>query len=320
MKKGIFLYLFSLIIFFTISHYSFAEANPKIIKNIEIKEGPLGMAIDENGLRLFVLNYSDGTLAVIDENNFSLIRKVSLNKKINSAVSSRSVAYDNSVNRIYVATGGDNVLGIDGENYQILIDIKDEEHKRFIPDLAIKDSYLYLLDWYGYIHKYNSKGKLDVSIDVKDFGASYMRMGPSDKLYVTSNRKGIRVIDTKKAKTVATIPVDALSIPEIGWNTAYVAGPGKLYEIDTKNLKVKKTIDIDYPPIGGLSMALNPNTGRLFLITVGDTVKVIDTKKMKKVDTLEVCRGPHSIAINKATNTVYVACPGDNRITVIKDE
>lgn len=308
-----------LLIIFFLSINSTVEANPKIVKDIEAKGGPLGLAIDEKNQRLFALNYSDGTLSVIKEGDFSLIKRIPLNKKIDANLDTRSVAYDAALNRIYVATGHDCALVLDGSTYEILFGIEDKMGKRFIADIALGDNHLYLLDWYGYIHKYDRTGKLEASIKIMD--SSYMHRGPLGRLYLTSGNKGLGVVDGRKEKVIAvvSVPVNILSIPASAPNTIYAAGPGKLYAIDAKSLKVKKTIDVDYPARGGLGMDINPNTNHLFLVTSEDTVTVIDTKKGEKIDKLKVCKGPRSIAISKVTNTVYVACPNSDTITVIKD-
>jgi len=282
------------------------EANPRVVKDMEVKGGPLGLAVDEKNQRLLVLNYSDGTLAVIKEDDFSLIKRIPLNKKVDANLDTRSVA-----------TGQDGVLVLDGSTYEVLFGIEDKKDKRFIADIALGDNRLYLLDWYGYIHKYDRTGKLEASIKIMD--SSYMYRGPLGRLYLTSGNKGLGVVDGSKEKVIAAVPVNILSIPASARNTVYAAGPGKLYAIDAKSLKVKKTIDVDYPAKGGLGMDINPNTGHLFLVTSEDTVTVIDTKKWKKMGSLKVCKSPRSIAISKVTNNVYVACPNSDAITVIKD-
>lgn len=296
----------------------FAEGSPRVVKDVEMKGGPLGLAIDEKEQRLFILNYDEGTLVIIHEKDITFIKKISLNKKIDRNVDTRSALYDQGLNRIYISTGDEGVLVIDGATYETLFAIK-ENTRRFIPDVAFDDNHLYLLDLYGYIHRYSKKGKLEASLEIKSMVDSHMYRGPLNRLYLSAAKKGLGVVDGKKNRVIATVPIDAFSVPEGSGNTVYVAGPGKLYAIDAKSLKVKMTIDVDYPPRGGLGMAINPNTGHLFLVTSEDTVTVIDTKKGKKMDKLKVCKGPWSIAVSKGTNTVYVACPNSDTITVIKD-
>ena len=81
---------------------------------MEVKGGPLGLAVDEKNQRLLVLNYSDGTLAVIKEDDFSLIKRIPLNKKVDANLDTRSVAYDPGFNRIYIATGQDAAHVVEG--------------------------------------------------------------------------------------------------------------------------------------------------------------------------------------------------------------
>lgn len=309
-------------IFTVLSIFSSADCAPNVVKDINIKGRPYSIALDEQGARLFVLHDFNNMLSVINEKDLSTIKEVFLNKK---RVESDSIAYDSALNHIYVPTGYDGVTVVDGENYETLFDIKNEIDKGYTPDLAVGESYLYVLDLNGYILRYDKKGKLDRSIEIKDknmryLGSSFMRLGRSNRLYISFGVKGLIVFDGKAGRVVSSIPINAFSVPESGGDKIYVAGPEKLYIIDAKGLKVKKVIDVDYPNKGGLGMAINPKTGRLFLVTMDDTVTVVDTKKMKKVDKLKVCAGPRSIAINKTTNTVYVACPNSRTITVIKDE
>jgi len=309
-----------LAIAFLCFNYYPARANPKIVNNIEVKGGPLGLAVDEKNGRLFVLNHRDSTLSVINEKDLNLVKAIPLNRSVVLSMGNRSVAYDPIVNYIYITTGHEIFL-VDGSiyTYKILLEINSKKFQRFISELAVINDQLYLLDLYGHIYSYTQKGDVGSTIEVKDSGDIFMSIGPLDRFYLSSAAKGLIVVDRKAGKVVTTVPVTAFSIPESSLNTVYVAGPGKLYMIDAKTLKVKKTIDVDYPQIGGLGMALNPNTGHLFLVTAEDTVTVIDTAKGKKVDKLKVCSGPKSIAINKETNTVYVACPDSDTITVIKD-
>lgn len=306
--------------YFLSAHFYLAEAKPQIVKKIDMKIGaPIGLDVDETEGRLFVLTEQKNAFVVINEKDFNIIQTIPIQRKVNSNIDSHSVAYDQALNRIYVTTGDDYVLAINGTDYEILFEIKGETH-RFIPDVATDENYLYLLDWYGYVHKYNKNGKGHTSIKLKNMGSAYMNIGALGRLYIGFGERGLGVVDAKLGKEIAIVPINALSIPESRLNTVYVAGTGKLYVVDAKTLKVKRTLDIDYPHVNGLGTALNHNTGHLFVVTKDNTVTVIDTKKLKIVDKLKVCKNPRSIVINQKTNTVYVACTNSQTIAVIKDE
>lgn len=325
MYKRVVVLVFLFAIFCPLADYHFAEAGQRIIKNIEVQGSPISLAVDEAGGRLFILNKAHGTLVIIDEKELSLIKEINLNKRVSRNLDSHSLAYNPALNRLYISTGDEGIVAIDGRAYEKLFEIRDKINKKFIPELAFDGSHLYLLDWSGYIYKYDKDGNFETTIEIKNqitgIGDTFMLLGPLGRLYLSSVNKGLIVVDKKTGKVTATVPIENLSsTPESSWNTVYVAGSGKLHIVDAKGLTVKKTIDIEYPNFSGLGMAINTKADRLFLITSGDTVTVIDTKKMKKMDKLKVCAGPRSIAINKTTNTVYVACPNSNAITVIKDK
>ncbi len=285
--------------------------------DITVAGRPTGLAVDEKGGRLFVLNQSASTLTVINEKDLNIIENIPLKKDIKPNIDSRSVVYDAGSDRIYLTTGRE-VLVIDGKTYEIVLEIKGQGERNFSPDIAVEGEYLYTVDWEKYLHVYKKTGEFQKSINLpKDSGVVFMHLGENGRVYVSSRHKGLMILDGRAGKIVATIPFEAFSIPVSNENKVYVAGVGKVYFIDTTRLKIEKTIDVEYPNISGLGTALNYAKGHLFVVTAEDTITVIDTVKGKKLEKIKVCSDPKSIAVNKETSTVYVACPGSDKITVL---
>jgi YVTN family beta-propeller protein len=74
------------------------------------------------------------------------------------------------------------------------------------------------------------------------------------------------------------------------------------------------------PNVGGAAMAYNPSTNNLFIINTGvDTLSIIDAGTLGDVGTVALGDDPFAIAIDEATNQVYLGLRSSGRLIKLAD-
>jgi len=286
------------------------------LETIPVEGEPIALALDEKGGRLFSLNYFNKTISVIDEKKLKVVKTIELGKRINRNVGTNAILYDSSLGQLLASTGGGEVLIFNGSTLELTGEIRID---RFIPDLASDGDFLYLPDWSGDIHKYKDS-QADSVINHGLMASPYMHMAGNKRIYLSSGKKGFLVIDAEKGEVVKKLEINALSTPASSNESVFVAGTGKLFVINGENLEIEKMIDLDYGNFGGLGLTYNPANAYLYAITANNTVTVVDPNGAGSiVGKMDVCNRPVALAANKKTGVVYVACPSDEAIAVLKD-
>lgn len=285
------------------------------LETIPVEGEPIALAIDEGGGRLFSLNFFNKTFSLIDEKQLKVVRTIELGKRINPNMGTRAILYDSSLNKLFISTGGGEVLIFDGSSLELTGEIKIE---RFIPDLASDGHWLYLPDWSGNIHKY--RDNVEDALIRHGYAASpYMHLGLNKRLYLSLGRKGLIIIDREKGEVLKKLEIDAYSTPASSDEYIFVAGPGKLYIINSLHFELENIISIDYGNSTGLGLVYNPLNGYVYVITEDDTVTLADPRIGKIVRRINVCERPKALTLNSMTGNVYVACPAGSSIHVIRN-
>jgi len=313
MKNLIF---FTIVLSLLITLSSISIAGSASVRKIDADGEPVALAIDEEGGRLFSLNYLKNTLSVIDENQLKVVKTIALGKRINRNVGGSALIYDASLNEIFISTGGGEVLIFDGRSFELKGEIRID---RFIPDIASDGYYLYLLDWSGNIHRYRGSRE-DWLVNFAESGSPYMHLAKNKRIYLSSGSRGLLVIDSEKGEVLKKIEINVLSAVASSSKHVFVAGPGKLYVIGAERVEVEKVISLDYGNYGGLGILYNRKNGYTYVVTEGNRVSIVDPqgsgRVVKKID---VCERPGSLAVNSKTGVVYVACPSAKAINVLKE-
>ena len=285
------------------------------LETIPVEGEPIAIAIDEEGGRLFSLNFFNKTVSVIDEKKLKVVKTIELGKRISRNVGSSAILYDPSPERLFVSTGNGDVLIFDGSTLELTGEIRIE---RFIPDLASDGDFLYLPDWSGAIHKYKDS-EADSVINYGLMASPYMHMARNKRIYLSSGQKGLLVIDVEKGEVIKKLEIDALSTPASSNESVFVAGAGKLFVINGESHEVEKAISIEYGNKGGLGLVYNPVNGYVYVVTEDNTVTLVDSRgEGGIVGKIDVCANPKALAVNSRTGAVYVACPSGKAISVLR--
>ncbi|RZU40700.1 YncE family protein [Edaphobacter modestus] len=129
---------------------------------------------------------------------------------------------------------------------------------------------------------------------------------------------------------VLFVPVSVLRAQGLSQTTlinrdaaVYSKDTGKIYLVDTvhnavivlSSSKPPSSIEVGASPI---ALALNPRTGRIYVVDSGSrSVSVIDASTDKVVATVPTAARPYAIAIDEAANKVYVSNTFSNMLSVI---
>ncbi len=94
---------------------------------IPIGDSPNGIAVDESLNKIYVANYNDGTVYVLDGETQSQSAIVQLNPQYPSVIWTRGVAVNPANSRVYVSGGNGTFYTLDGNSNQVLstLDLQD---------------------------------------------------------------------------------------------------------------------------------------------------------------------------------------------------
>lgn len=153
----------------------------------------------------------------------------------------------------------------------------------------------------------------------------------NEKLYVSDFLAGLIVVDGSvgEIRTQLSITEPGFTAIDESANRIYLPAtvPASLESTVPALLTVDGTVDTvlaDTVHIGGLGqlafgVAFNPNDGLVYAAVYADPgfVKIVDPGQMAMVDSIAVPGEPFAMAINPATNKLYVTSDVDNAVTVV---
>ena len=286
------------VIISVLSNLSYAQENEKlhgqtldaITKHTSSKQNPYitvgrGPASIGVGLSntIYVANFYDGTVSVIDGNNNTKIDDIKVGGE------PASIGVNDGTNTIYVANYEDGTVSvIDGKNNTKIDDIKVGRGPKAVGVNFITNTI--------YVANYNTANDAN------------------DENYTVS------VIDGKNNTKIDDIKVgrgpNAVGVYYGGGaNTIYVANfhDGTVSVIDGNN-----NTKIDDIKVGGEPGAIGVNsaTDNIYVASY-ETVSVIDGKNNTKIDDIKVGRGPKAVGVDDVTNTIYISNLDNDTVSVI---
>ncbi len=279
--------------------------------------GPKGIAVNADAGRIYIAGYAADRLAVIHAATNSIERTVAV-------PSPNQVAYDAGLNRIYVTNRDANTLTVlDGTSYAILKTIAVGAQPFGVAVNAATHRV--------YVANFNSN-----SIDVIDGNSNTVvgRVGlPNLPTFIAVDAARNRAyVLTSWSGDVYAIEADntarlLLHVPDSGLvGLAYNPTLDRLYVSSIANvvyvyeLKTGMQIAVITVPAEPHALAVNPNGNAVFVAARGNQVFRIDgnTNTYSGAGATGSGEGD-GIAVDPATNRVYVANNADNSVTVLTD-
>jgi YVTN family beta-propeller protein len=273
------------------------------ITPITVGSAPLGIAYDGEKDRMYVTNFIDGTVSVIDTNTFGLIDTDGnagngITPIIVGLTAPQDIAVDEGVgsNKIYVTHSGDDLVSvIDTNNFAVTpIDLPDTSNSFSVAYDSEHDT-MYVTDSIGdnvFVINTSTNAIIDTitqadGIGEDPFGIAY---DPDLKrMYVVNNFDGtVSVINTSDNTVIDTDGNAGNGITPItvGSQPAFIA-----YDLINHEMYVANAGD--------------------------DSVSVIDTTTNKVIDTITVGDFPTGIAYDIIHERMYVTNQGDSTVSVI---
>jgi WD40 repeat protein len=240
------------------------------------------MDVDVKGKRLFVAGLENGSLEVVD------LGAGKWSKSIPGFKKTQGIAYDPSLNKVFVASGDDGMLRVfRGDTLELLDSLKLEmgpNRVAFEPNSEI----------------------LYVGYGGKDAGKDYGQVG---------------IIDAKADKRLGDIKVEAhpaeLLLDKSG-KTLYVfiSAASKVQLVDTKKREVLSTWSTSSQRNG--DGAFDEKTHRLFIGTrTPPQMIVMDSSSGKEVAALPTVEGMDGVYFNAKQKRIYISGGRDNDVGYI---
>jgi len=275
--------------FWTDSVLVIDQATNKIARTIEVGRGPVGVAVNAAGSRVYVTNGVSDTVSVIDG-----VTQTVIGSPIAVGAYPEGIVVNPSGSTVYVANGGNNSISVINTATNTVDDT--------IPDvpatsLAIDPSgnRLYVTRLFGELTVIDTATRTIVGTPLSfTVGLQFMAMNPTGThLYVGNHSHSVYVIRTADLE-VTEIPIGAriqgVAIHPSG-SFVYVAGylsGNPIYVVDAGTNAVIGSVELGEYIARGISF--NSDGTRAYVAQdVG--VKVIDTSAHTVIDTIEAGSG-----------------------------
>ena len=309
---------------------AFAEEEG-VIATISVGDSPNAIAFDSENNRMYVTNYNDDTVSVINTANNSVIATVTIGNTPND------IAFDSENNRMYYSLGNwladvtKRIRFIDTADHSVSANIATAEPIAHGIAFDSKNDRMYVVNWNGVecctpdnssVSVINTAtNRLIANIPVGDKSFEIAFDSANDRMYVTNSVDNtVSVISTANNSVIATVSVGDRPNPiafDSANNRMYVGNQvdETVSVINTATNGVIATISVgDYPN----GIAFDSANDRMYVTNSADnTVSVIDTATNSVIDTISVGESPQGIAFDPVNNRMYVTNRGDDTVSVI---
>lgn len=272
-----------------------------ILATIPVGKGPGDLSVNPKTNMIYVTNYGDNTVSVINGKTNSVIATVSVGK------APVHVAVNPNTNSVYVANAKGNTVSVINGNNNSIITTLPVGFLRSYPTLIARP--------------------VGVAVDTN-----------TNMVYVTTaNGNIVHVIDGLSNSRISTIIINNDILGE--WGIGINQKTNKIYVSNAHDgtLSVLKGIKrskkhpkallynsvIITLPVGNrpYNLAVNTSTNMIYVANFkSDTVTVINGANNSVVKTVQVGEGPISVSANPKTNMIYVANFTSESISVISGE
>ena len=309
---------------------AFAEEEG-VIATISVGDSPNEIAFDSENNRMYVTNYNDDTVSVINTADNLVIATVTIGNTPNG------IAFDSENNRMYYSLGNwladvtKRIRFIDTADHSVSANIATAEPIAWGIAFDSKNDRMYVVNWNGVscctpdnssVSVINTAtNRLIANIPVGDKSYEIAFDSANDRMYVTNSADNtVSVISTANNSVIATVSVGDRPNPiafDSANNRMYVGNQvdETVSVISTANNSVIATISVgDYPR----GIAFDSANNRMYVTNSSDgTVSVIDTATNSVIDTISVGESPQGIAFDPVNNRMYVTNRGDDTVSVI---
>jgi YVTN family beta-propeller protein len=283
-----------------------SEKKEAVIATVNVGRYPHGVAVNEETNRVYVANFNERSISVIDGTTNEVIDTVAVGR------GPRDVAVNAQTNRLYVANIG-------------LHDLSAINNK--------------ILSWVG-LRLYRAKFAVSVIDGHTNEVLTHVGVGINpwiievsetpNRIYVANyGSYSVSVIDGESNEVIATIAMGLFRTPggiavNEETNRVYVVstfhlgpldfGAGRLLIVDGNTNKVLSTLRVGRKA----HVAVNERTNRVYVTSRhSGTLSVIDGHTNEVIATLDVGPDPYGLAVNEEANRVYVANHDGRSVSVI---
>src|SRR6476660_2644181 len=293
------------------------QSSSKQIAHIPVGNAPETIGVNSYTNTMYVANYLDNTVSVIDGENNTKIDDIPVGEV------PTGIGVNSRTNTMYVANYLDNTVSvIDGENNTKIgndipvgsspeaIGVNEDTNTIYVANLD--NNTVSVIDGEN-----NTKiDDIPVGKGPRDIAVNQLR----DMIYVAYlDNNSVSVIDGENNTKIDDIPVGTSGDIDVisSLDTIYVSNN----DSDSVSvISLTNNTKIDDIPVGKGpgDIGVNSDTNTIYVANNDDTVSVIDGNSKTKIgNDIPVGKGPGDIGVNSDTNTIYVANNWDNSVSVI---
>lgn len=283
-----------------------------VLTTVTVGDRPNGIAVNSNTNRVYVTNYGDGMVNILDGETKTIIARVKVGGNL------AGVAVNPITNRIYVGSSNDNTVNVlDGNTNAVIATVKMEARPYRI---AVNPTTNRI-----YVTTFDDKslrvidGDTNTIITTVGAGASQggVAVNPVTNRVYIANRSQVRVLAEKTYTVTATVRIGdnpGDSPKDLAVNTTtnqifvthLIAPDDMLRVIDGKTNTLIATVKVGHLP---QRVAVDPTTGQLYVTNKDNTVSVINENTRAVVATVSMAMNsaPSAVAVNPKTQQVYIA-------------
>jgi len=292
-------------------------AQAGIIATVPVGHSPLGLAINATTNRVYVANYMDGTVSIVDEKTNTVIKTVPV------GTNPSRIAVNPIMNRVYVADDTDaTVYVLDGEKLQIITRIPLNNPAQGIAVNPVINK-IYVAQGSAGENFFAFDGNANTRMAAQRLGDGIqdIAVNPITNYIYAAVSNQVSVIYGKSNAVVATVRLGSIPVSvavDPITNRIYVTTMNStLHVIDGTTNAVLSALKVGK---GARGIAVNSTTNQVFFCNATDkTVSVFDGITGAVTSTISVAEKgvPTAAAINPTTNRVYVTMRETNTVCVL---
>ncbi len=310
---------------------SFADGCPvmsfQLLDEVSGTWEQLGDPQRANAHKIYVSNFDDSTVSVIDGSTNNIVATISAG----IGDTPESLSFDNTTNRVYLANNGTNIVTVINTAGDVNTVIANVTVGTNPSSIAINESTNRV-----YVTNYGSNTVSVIDTDTNNVIDTITTVGiapssvavheSSNTIYVTnsssSNSLGIVSIinyDGNDYTTIANVTVgtNPSSIAIENSTRAFVANSGDntVSVINTATNTVIATIPTETTPV---ALSINNATKKLYVANSGSgSVSIIDMDTYLNIANVTTGSGASDIVVNPSTDRIYVANSGAGTVSII---
>jgi len=311
-----------------------------VIATIHVGRYPHGVAVDEETGRVYVANFNEGSISVIDGTTNEVVNTIQVGK------GPRDVAVNSEINCLYVTNilaHDVSAIGLGLYRPRFAVSVIDNQTSETLADVVVgtnpwlieineRANRVYVANYASYdvsviagesnevvatigMGRFRSPTSIAVNEETnRVYIANTFHLGP---LHLGVGR--LLVVDGDTHQILSALRVGRQAHVAVNERTSrvYVTSreSGTLTVIDGHTNEVIATLDVGPAPYG---LAVNEKTNRIYVANRdGNSVSAVDGDANEVLYTVDVGASPVFVAVNEATGRVYVTNSGDDTVSVL---